>query len=318
MQEVIKKICDVIKDKQRFYLIGHARPDGDCIGSLLGVYFLLKNMGKDARIFTKGPILNNYNFISGLENVEMNFDNSFNPDVYIFLDCGDKNRVGDDIDINGFIINIDHHSTNPNFGDINYVDPNACAVGEQIYYIIKALGEKLTPEICENLYLAIITDTGLFKYSNTNYKTFEIAGELVKNGANPSKIASEFYNNEPAESVLLRSKVMSNLHYLCGGQFCWGEISHQMIEEAGGEKNEPEGLSAKLCAIKGVEISILFREDGSDGLRASFRSKGKINASKIAEKFGGGGHHNASGLYIKGDYESLKKEIISETIKTLQ
>lgn len=312
--DAIDEICKVIKAKRKFYIIGHIRPDGDCIGTQLALYHFLTSLGKTVRAFNRGPISENTKFLKGIENIEPMYDLSFIPDVFIYVDTSSPDRVYNGFEPNGFIINIDHHYTNSNFGNINYIDTTVSAAGEQIFHILKHYNFAITPDIAECLYLAIVTDSGAFRYSTTTYKTFEIAAELTKYGAVPSKIATEFFDTISTPAVYLISQVLSNLHYVCNGKLCWSEITQSMFEIAGGEEYEPEGLVSKLRAIKGVEVGILLYEIKEGGIRVSLRSKGTINVGVLAEQLGGGGHPNASGIYIKGNYETLKNHIINETV----
>ena len=310
----VRKLIEVLKNEDNFGIIGHIRPDGDCIGSQIALYLTLQSMGKKVRMFNKGPIPDYYLFLSNITEIEKEWPLNPEPNILIFIDCGEPDRVYENFKFNQFSINIDHHQKNHGFGNINYVDPGACSVGEQIFNIIKSLKTPITKDIAECLYLSILADTGSFKFSNTNAGTFDLASKLVKAGANPSKIATEFYENSPPESIYLIAEVLSTMKFECGGKFVWGEINQEKYKKWGGEKNEPEGLVSFMRGIKGVTVSTLLHELKEGGLRAGLRSKDNIDVSRIARKLGGGGHINASGCYIRGNYEELKKLVI-DTIK---
>jgi phosphoesterase RecJ-like protein len=308
--DAISAICRAITSHRRFLICGHVRPDGDCLGSQLGTYHILTALGKEAHLYNAGPILEHYQFLPGLERIRPTLEQTYRPEVSIFVDCGAINRVAEDFQPEGIIINIDHHYSNLGFGDINYIDETASAVGEQIFQVAKHLSMKLTPDIATCLYLAILADTGSFRYPNTSDQTLEVAAELVRCGAAPHLIAREYYENRKPESVKLANKVMANLHFAYDGQLVWSEITQQMYESAGGEENEPEGLVSELRSIKGVQVAILFHELPEGGLRAGLRSKGTVDVSRVAKEFNGGGHPNASGIYIRGDYDRLKTQIL--------
>lgn len=313
-REVLRQISEVINSHQRFLICGHIRPDGDCLGSALGLYFSLRQLEKTVQVFIPGPIQKHYLFLPGIEVIHTAFDNTYTPEVTIFVDCSSVGRAFDNnIKPQGIIINIDHHQTNEMFGDINYIDPSACAVGAQVYELVHTLGVTPTPEICNNLYLAIFADTGGFKYSNTTVATFEIASQLCKYGANPSWVAREFYSNLTLETIYIITEVFRSLHFEFDGKLVWSEITQEIYKKYGGEKNEPESLVGELRRIRGVEVSILIHELPEGGLRASFRSKDPIDVSKIAAELGGGGHPNASGCYIRGDYQTLKQKLLEVT-----
>lgn len=312
--EVIKKIIQVLKEKNDFAILGHVRPDGDCLGSQLALYMTLKEMGKNVRLFNAGPILEHYKFLPNIELIKDKWERASYPEVLIFIDCGEKNRVYENFEFSGFSINIDHHQKNHGFADLNYVDTEASAVGEQIFRIIQELKTPLTTEIASCLYLSLLADTGSFRFSNTSERVFKVAAALVEAGASPSKIAAAFYENLSVESIQLTAKVLTKLKIECDGKLVWSEITQDEYRQHGGEINEPEGLVSTMRSMRGVIVSVLIHELEEGGLRAGFRSKNCFDVSKIARKLGGGGHINASGCYIKGDYETLKK-IVIETLK---
>ena len=316
--KVIREISEILKKRNSFLVCGHIRPDGDCIGSQMALYFALKDMGKEVRLFNAGPIQEQFSFVPEIGCIETTLDYSYKPDVCIYVDCGSRERVIDKTPPSDILVNIDHHPSNGSFGDVNYIDPGATAVGEQLYHIFREMQVPLTPEIAMCLYLSVLTDSGSFRFSNTSAVTFAVASAAVQAGADPAAIAQAFYENKTPESVYLSSLVLENLHYECDGAFVWSEITWDMYESAGGEKNEPEGLVGEMRGIKGVEISILFHELPEGGMRAGLRSKGKIDVSRIAREMGGGGHVNASGCYIEGDYESLKNKLISSARKNVE
>lgn len=309
--DAISAICRAITSYTRFLICGHIRPDGDCLGSQLGIYHVLKTLGKEAHLYSAGPVMEHYQFLPGIEYIQPTLDANYRPEVTILVDCGAVNRVAEDFQPQGVLINIDHHYSNLKFGDINYIDETSAAVGEQVFHVLKRLGIEITPEIATCLYLAIIADTGSFRYPNTSARTFGVAAELVRSGAAPHLIAREYYETRKPESVRLASKVMANFHFAYNGQLVWSEITQPMYESAGGEDNEPESLVSELRGIKGVEVAILFHELAEGGLRAGLRSKGGVDVSRVAKAFGGGGHPNASGVYVRGDYETLKKQILT-------
>lgn len=301
--------------RDRFLICSHVRPDGDCVGSTLGLMFVLESLGKTVRAFNADPIPQNFQFLPGWERISNDPDDGFEPDVTVFVDCGGPDRVDKGFTPKGYVINIDHHATNDVFGDVNYIDVKATAVGEQIVSLVERMNVSLTPEMATNLYLAILSDTGGFRYPNTRMHTFEVAARLVDAGANPSRISQEFYETRSPESLWLQGQVLSNLHFECDGALCWSEIRWDMYEKVGGDENEPEGLVSDMRGVRGVEVSALIHEIPEGGLRVGIRSKGTVDVSLLARGLGGGGHHNASGAYIVGDYEELKKRVLGEAIR---
>jgi len=308
----IEKVARELFKRDRFLICSHVRPDGDCVGSTLALLFTLESLGKTVRAYNPSPIPLNFQFLPGWERIQNQRQDGFVPETTVFVDCGGPDRVEDGFVPQGYVINIDHHATNDVFGDVNYIDVKATAVGEQIYAIVEKLNVPMTPEIASNLYLAILSDTGGFRYPNTRMHTFEVAARLVDAGANPSRIAQEFYETRSPESLWLQGQVLANLHFECGGALCWSEIRWDMYKNAGGDENEPDGLVSDMRGIRGVEVSALLHELEEGGLRVGIRSKGNVDVSILAQLLGGGGHHNASGAYILGDYETIKKRVLEE------
>lgn len=311
----IERVAREIAARDRFLICSHLRPDGDCIGSTLALCFALESLGKTVRAFNASEVPANMRFLPGVERISSDLNHGFQPDVTICVDCGSPDRVATGFVPQGYVINIDHHATNDIFGDVNYVDPRATAVGEQIFYLVEKLAIPITPEIAANLLLSIMADTGCFRYPNTNARTFLVAARLVEAGAVPSRISQEFYETRSPESLWLQGQVLGNMHVECGGALCWGEITQAMYNHVGGEDHEPEGLVSDLRGVQGVEVSLLMHELPEGGLRVGFRSKGKVNVSALAVKLGGGGHHNAAGAFILGDYEAIKQRVLAESCR---
>lgn len=308
--EAQRAVCDVLRNHERFLICGHVRPDGDCLGSQLALGLGLRALGKEVRIFNGGPFLRHLRFIPHLDQIETHINHSWRPEVTVVCDSGRLDRVAEDFVPQGLVVNIDHHVSNDRFGDVQYVDPAASAAGEQIYHLLRRLEVPLTKDVATLLYLSLMADTGSFKFANTTHRTFEIATHLVRCGADPSWVASEFYDSQTLGTLWLKGQVFGNLHCECEGRLCWAEITQEMYRQAGGESAEPEGLVSEMRSIEGVEVSVLIHELRQGGARAGFRSRGTWDVNAIATELGGGGHHNASGCYLPGDYEQVRERIL--------
>lgn len=306
----VTRVAELIRSHQSFLIVGHVRPDGDCIGSQLALGLGLRALGKQVRVYTPGPLMRHLTFLPHAHMVETALDMSFEPEVTAYVDCGGRDRAGQDFEPRGRIINIDHHLSNDHFGDAAYVNTRATAAGEMVYDVLQHLGVELTADIASALYLAIMADSGSFKFSNTVTRTFEIVTELVRAGASPSWIASEFYDTQRPGTLWLKGQILSHLHYECEGRLCWAEITQEMYERAGGESCEPEGLVSELRSIEGVEVSVLIHELAEGGARAGIRSRGTWDVNMIATELGGGGHRNASGCFIRGNYPEVRDRIL--------
>ncbi|MBN1475482.1 bifunctional oligoribonuclease/PAP phosphatase NrnA [Candidatus Sumerlaeota bacterium] len=307
-----RQIGEAIRGHRFFLIVGHTRPDGDCLGSQIALGLGLRAMGKTVRIWTAGPILPSLRFLPGLDQIESEIDPAFEPEVTIYCDCGGLTRPGGDFEPRGLVLNIDHHISNDHFGDINWVDTGAAAVGEMIFDLLNDLGVPFSPDIANCLYLAVMADSGSFKYGNTTLRTFEVATECVRRGANPAWVGEEFYDSLSRDTLLIKGQVLSHLHFEFGGRLCWSEISQELYERGGGEINEPEGLVGEMRSIEGVEVSVLIHELAEGGARAGLRSRGTHRVDRIAERLGGGGHPSAAGCYILGDFAEVRERILRE------
>lgn len=306
---VVHDIAEVIRNGQEFVIAGHLRPDGDCLGSCLGLYELLRTMGKRVRFYTAGPVPDVFHYLPNIDKVELEMPRGGSPDATLVVDSSGPDRVHEDFNPDGFVVNIDHHVTNTQFGRLNWVDPEATAAAEQIYRLAMVLGQPITPEIATCLYTGIMTDTGGFRFSNTDQMTFQAAGHLVRSGANPAAIAQEVWETRKRGAVKLTGEVYASIKFEFDGLFAWNEVTQEMYARCGGEV-EPEGLSSDLRGIEGVEIAVLFFETPENQMRVGFRSKGKVNVSELAQLLGGGGHVCASGAMIREPYPQARERAL--------
>jgi bifunctional oligoribonuclease and PAP phosphatase NrnA len=307
---VVYEIAQAIRTRDDFLILGHLRPDGDCLGSCLGLYHMLSGMGKKVRFYTAGPLPDIFRFLPGFDQVETEPPDPV-PPVCIYVDSGDPERVSEEFQPLGFTINIDHHLSNTHFGALNWVDTEATAAGEQIYRLALVLGTPITPEIATCLYTAILADTGGFRFGNTDTMTFRVASALVECGADPASIAGHVYESRKPASVRLTGEVYAGLRFEFDGQFVWAEIRRDLYERVGGEDAEPEGLSSDIRGIAGVEVSALFYETPDHQCRLGLRSKSQVNVSQLAQSLGGGGHYNASGALIREPYETARDKALA-------
>ncbi len=299
---VVSEIVQAIRQASHITIAGHVRPDGDCLGSGLGLLHVVEAHGKTARFFTPGPLPKAFSFMPGFDRVETS-PPDWEPDLAIYVDSADADRVLEGWYPQGVtVINIDHHISNPGFADLNWVDSTSAAAAEMIYRLNLALGRPLSEAAAVCLYTGLMTDTGGFRFSNTTAGVLEIAGKLAGAGAQPGAIAEAVFDSRPASMVRLGSAVMGATAYELGGQFAWSSITQKRMAELGAEGLEPEGFSNELRGIEGVEVGILFSETPEGYLRVGLRGRGKVNLSELAVLLGGGGHRNASGAYVRQSY----------------
>lgn len=313
----LAEVAELFRTRDNFLIVSHLRPDGDCLGSATALLMVLRSLGKRVAAYNATAVPTKYQFLPAIEEVRAEMP-PWQVDTTVFVDCGGVTRVARDFAPVGFTVNIDHHATNDCFGDVNYVDISACAVGEQVYRIAGELGVELTRDMAVSIYTSVMTDTGGFRFSNTGAGTFELAADLCRRGVVPDDIAQAVYESRRREEVGLIGAAFERIRYGAGGALATSELRWPDYAEAGGEDAEPEGLAGEIRSIDGVEVAILFHELEQGGIRAALRGKGLVDCAALAESFGGGGHRNAAGCYIPGvDYEQKREEITAATARAI-
>jgi phosphoesterase RecJ-like protein len=300
--------CEVAKalhKSKSCMILCHVMPDGDAVGSSLGLAQALDKIGKRVCAVSPDPIPNTYGFL------EAGF--AFTPadmvtpetvksyDTLVFLDCTHKERVGALKDLIGpshVIINIDHHITNSFFGDLNFVDPRAAAVGEQVLLVIEQLGVTLDEGIANCLYAAILTDTGCFRYENTTPRALQASARLLLAGAKPAEISEAIYESKSYTNLKVLGAALSTLKTTAGGKIAWMTVSRDMLAEMCGNEADTEGIINYARAIRGVEVGLLFKEISEEATRVGLRSRAFVDVSAVAAEFGGGGHPRAAGCTV--------------------
>ena len=313
----MNKIIQFIQKNKRFAITSHANPDGDALGSSLALALALKALGKTAHIFHADPHPQSYSFLPKIKTIQITNRIQDDYDGLFVLECNDLVRTGIS-NLDSFcVVNIDHHPNTNYFGLFNWVDPTAAAVGEMIYDLIKGLAVPLTPEIATNLYVAIMTDTGSFQFSNTHARTFQIVGKLTHSGANPYTIAQSIYMNQPHAKIRLLGILLDSIKLYSQDKVATISLTQKMLNETGANANDLEGISNYALSVEGVLLAAFFREESSSKYRISLRSKDHYNVASVAKIFGGGGHPNAAGLTLEGNFEEISKKVITELDKLL-
>ena len=307
---MLSQVVELIENKQKFGITTHIKPDGDGVGSSLGLCWLLRSLGKSAEVIVRGDIPLAYRSLPGadeIRNIEK-IDNDY--DAVFVIECSDLQRPGIDGLDTQFTVNIDHHATSEHFGTVNWIDSTASAVGEMIYNLVKAIGGRVTREIAECVYMALVTDTGSFHFSNTTDRTLKVASELIKAGARPAAISEVVYNNYPWSRIELMRQVLATVKRDESGKVASMRQTLKMREEAGAVDGDNNGFVNIPLAAREILACVYMREVGEGVYRVSLRSKGDINVAKVAERWGGGGHRNAAGLRIEGDWDAKERELV--------
>ncbi len=311
-------LIGLIADAQSIVLASHAHPDGDAIGSLLGLGLGLRSIGKEVSFYNRDAVPYNLKFLPGSEKISPDLCFTEQADLTILLDCAEPNRIGEAFPKVGWGKNIavvDHHKTfDPEFADVYFRDVSAAATGELVYELLLDLGAEISLDVAKCIYCTLVTDTGSFRYSNTKKRTFEIAGELVELGVEPWEITSNVYESQPLERIRLLTKVLQTLEISSCGRIAFLVVHTSDLSE----NNESliDGFINYARSIMGVEVATQLMGVDTDW-RISFRSKGKIDVSQIAQIFGGGGHRNAAGCTMNGDKNSVKERLSEAFLSVL-
>lgn len=319
--KVIDRILEVIREHKTFCIVGHMRPDGDCIGSQLGLALALRNEGKKVAVWNQDAIPLKYKFLVGDGLIEKpKAGQKF--DCVIATDCASYERlgkVGDFVKERKVLINIDHHATNPRYGDVNWVSPREPSTGELIYRLMKVARWPITKPIADLLFTAISTDTGSFQYPNTRPGTFHAGAELVTRGANLAKICDEVYQSYPLSRAKLLQHVYSKFRMTDDNRVVWLWLKKKDFTRTGAESDDTEGLIDHLRAIEPVVVACVFEEVEPELTRLSLRSKNPlVNVSEICGLFGGGGHPAAAGARIPGKPLSVQRKVIAAVKRALK
>ncbi len=308
---MLSQVVELIESKQKFGITTHIKPDGDGVGSSLGLCWLLQSLGKQAEVIVHGEVPAAYRSLPGAEKIRDVDSVDTDYDAVFVIECSDLERPGIRGLENEVTVNIDHHATSEHFGTINWIDSTASAVGEMIYNLCKAIGGRITREIAECVYMALVTDTGSFHFSNTTDRTLKVASELVKAGVKPAEVSEAVYNNYPWSRIELMRQVLGTVKRDGTGTVASMRQTLKMREIAGAVDGDNNGFVNIPLASREILAVVYMREVGENEYRVSLRSKGDINVAKVAEKFGGGGHRNAAGLRVVGDWDEKEAELVS-------
>lgn len=308
--KMLSQVVELIESKNSFGITSHVRPDGDSLGSSLGLYWLLLALEKDVEVIMRDAAPHSYRQLPGAGSIRVTPGVDRPYDAVFVIECSDIDRPGL-IDLEKqFVVNIDHHSTTELFGTVNWIDPTASAVGEMVYNLCKATGVRVTKEIAECVYTALITDTGSFHYSNTTERTFKIASELVRMGVRPAKTAEAIFGSYQWPKIELLGQVLATAKRDESGHVAWMCQTIEMQSLARASDDDADGFVNYPLTVSEVEATALFKECSPGVYRTSLRSKGDVNVAKVAEQFGGGGHRNAAGCTLTGELNEIEQKLV--------
>jgi len=319
--KIIDRILETIKENKTFCIVGHVRPDGDCIGSQLSLALALRNEGKEVCCWNEDVIPQKYAFLDPNSVMQKpRRDQQF--DCVIATDCANLERLGRSLpkpENRKVLINIDHHTSNGRYGDINWISAREASTGELIFRLLKVAGWSITPQMADCLFTAVSTDTGSFQYPTTKPLTYNTAGELVKLGANLGKICNEVYQSFPLERVRLLKHLYNHFRLTYDDKIAYFWLKKKDFARTGADRSDTEGLIDHIRAIEPVVVACVFEEVEPEVTRISLRSKSsQVDVNKIAALFGGGGHSAAAGARIEGRPLSVQRRVIGAIKKALK
>jgi len=311
-----EEIGRLLREHQRFAVMSHVRPDGDALGSQLALALSLQQLGKEVRVWNEEGMLEKYSFLPRAELVTKPPSIPEDFDCAIALDTAIQSRLGTALAAvrsAKIWINIDHHLSNPGYGDVVDVDPDAPATAEIIFRLIKSQNLPFNRDIAENLYAAISTDTGSFQYPKTSARTFEIAAELIRAGLDVGRLNQQLYENYPRRRLELLRELLRTMRFEHRGRVASVSLSLKTAAELGVLPEDNEGLIDHLRAIRGVIVAVFFEELNDGKVRVSMRSKDDaVDVCAICQKFGGGGHTLAAGARVRGTLAEVEEKVLEE------
>lgn len=314
------KVIDAIKKYSKFLITSHISLEGDALGSELALASLLKKLGKQVFIINSDTTPSNYRFLPGVKRIHHELTKPAFEAAFI-VDCSNRHRIGQVtslIDDHKPIINIDHHIGNKQFGKINWCDPGASSAGEMIYRLFKLSQTKLDKKDALNIYVAILTDTGCFRHSNTTSTTLLISSKLLKFGIEPAKIYAKIYEDISAQDVTYIAKVISKMSFAANNKIAWVKIDKFEFKKMKGKQEVLDKILDFAKSINTVKVVAVFCQLNKRLIKLNFRSKKPIDVQRIALLFGGGGHKYASGCLIKASLKEAEKKVLKQVKAVLQ
>jgi len=306
----LAQIAEAVRQRQRFVVSSHSRPDGDSIGSQMAFAYAARALGKSVTIVNRDAAPPTLMAFPGVTDIQIADSVQGAYDAAVIMECGDLARPGVAGLDNYFLINIDHHPGNTGYGAINWFDSSAAACGEMVFDLVRELGVPLTLDIATHIYLAILTDTGSFHYSSISPRTFEICRQLLEAGVDPVSVARSVYDSNNMGRLKLFGAVLSAMQLDPSGRIAIIYLDHEMARAAGGTYDDTDGLINLPLTVKEIQSVVFFKQTEGDAYRVSMRSKGDIDIGAVAKNYGGGGHKNAAGCSVAGPIDALQQRFV--------
>jgi bifunctional oligoribonuclease and PAP phosphatase NrnA len=320
--DIIREIAASVQSRHRFLVATHVRPDGDAIGSVLSMMYLLNQLGKEADPYCEDPAPTAYQFLPGARSIRQQVIQPSQYQAAILVDCGDFLRVGttlaEAISRIPHLISIDHHVARAPFGNIFWNRTSASSTCEMLYDLCDELPCTIDATLAECLYTGLLADSGSFRFSNTNQRVLEIAAKLVAAGADPAFIAEQVYNSGTVGSLRLLAMVLATADFHAGDRLATAELTRKMFSETASSPADTEGLINFLRSVKTVAMAMLFREGTEGSIHVSMRSKGDVDVASFARRRGGGGHLHAAAFEVPGALPEVRSHFTEEALTYLE
>lgn len=320
MTSLFKSIGDFLRQHDKFVLFAHIRPDGDAYGSTLALALCLRAMGKDVIACNADGMIERYRFLPGADTLIPTPVEALEADRKIIaLDTADQIRLGKVF--HGWKrtpdLNIDHHISNAGYAPLNCIIPDVPATAEVLYELIRAENLPLNADIAANLFVGLSTDTGSFRHRQTTARSFEIAAELVRAGADPTDLAQQCYSSFTLGRLLLLREALNDTQFLDNGTISYFHLNNEIYARTGTSSEDTEGLIESIQMVKTVEVAFMLEKTDEEFTRVSLRSRGKVDVQQIASHYGGGGHRLAAGIRSKLPLAELEAGVIADIRKAL-
>lgn len=326
MKILSESLIETIRKTSHIVVATHVNPDGDALGSLIGLSATLEAMGKKVFRYLEEPVSHLYGFLPDINLMQtdifslQDFARQAGDDILcVSLDCGDRKRLGKNADellkIKPFVV-IDHHKNNNGFGDIAWIDSTRSSTGEMIFDMAEALGQQISEKTAVALFAAIVSDTGSFRYESTSAHTFNVARKLVELGARPDHVARHLYDNYTAGRLRLLQKVLATMEIHAAGKIAIISVTSEMMEDTGCSLEDTENFINLPRSVTTVKVAVFIKETGSDRISVSLRAKDTCDVADVASRFGGGGHRNAAGFRAsETTVEEVREKVLSVLTK---
>ncbi|MDQ6856345.1 MAG: DHH family phosphoesterase [Candidatus Dormibacteraeota bacterium] len=310
LEDVVGDIRRVLDESRVIACLPHKDADADSLGSALGFALSMRAMGRDVRVVVPSPLPRMLEYLPGFDTIS---EDPGDIDALFTFDCATVGRFGDKQELihrTSTVVNVDHHVSNEGFGTINLIEATASATGQVVHRLLTTIGAPVTADVATNLYAALFTDTGGFRHENTTETALRLGADLVAAGANPGWVALKSYKSRSVPQIKLEGLAVARLQTEFEGRLVWSQITQAMLEEAGADMMESEGVIDQLQSIDTMEIAVLFKENSPGVTKVSVRTRDPYDATAVCRPFGGGGHHRAAGAEMREPLAAFEPRVL--------